>query len=115
MICNDVEVLLLTRSNCDFPKEYFKSLMDRNPLLSIPDSAGTFQHVLDAYLVVGCFIHFLTFTLSSSIVFVARTSLLFRGMGNAVGSGQIRTSLRWYKNARKALDEFDRSASVALM
>jgi aarF domain-containing kinase len=62
-------------------QEYFAHLMKDNPLVSMPDAA----------------------------IFIARTSLMFRGMGSALGENQIQTAKHWYKHAQKALqDENDR-------
>ena len=59
------------------PQEYFTSLMAKNALVKIPDSA----------------------------VFVARASFLFRGMGHAIGMAQIKTAKSWLKHANEALKE----------
>jgi predicted unusual protein kinase regulating ubiquinone biosynthesis (AarF/ABC1/UbiB family) len=57
------------------PQHYFSSLMEQNPLVHIPNPA----------------------------VFVARISFLFRGMGSAVGWGQVNCCSRWCKQAQQAL------------
>jgi aarF domain-containing kinase len=58
-------------------QEYFAHLMKENPIVSMPDAA----------------------------IFIARTSLMFRGMGSALGENQIQTAKYWYKHAQKALDD----------
>lgn len=58
-------------------QEYFAQLMKDNPILSMPEAA----------------------------IFIARTSLMFRGMGSALGENQIQTAKYWYKHAQKALQQ----------
>jgi hypothetical protein len=81
-----------------YVQEYFKALMDENPLLSFPDSASECDFFADV-IHSPCKTH--NFVVA---VFVGRTSLMFRGMGSAMGGlGQIRTASRWYPHAKQAL------------
>ena len=79
------------------------SLMDVNPLVAIPDSASTYKWKETVPFALIAIFFSLVATLSLVVlvcsVFVGRTSLMFRGMGSAIGSGQIRTATRWHKHA----------------
>lgn len=80
MLCQYASVLFDSdieskRRGYQIAQEYFAELMKDNPLVSMPDAA----------------------------IFIARTSLMFRGMGSALGENQIQTAQFWYKHAKKAI------------
>ena len=92
---SDLEGQLMGYPN---PQEYFSSLMSSNPLTAIPDSAGKHSYVRYS----SCMkdeSHFLI-----SLVFVARVSFLFRGMGTLIGADHTRTAKRWAEHANRALE-----------
>ena len=43
-----------------------------------------------------------------------RTSLMFRGMGSVIGSGQICTAKHWYKHAKKAVTEISKPSEPSV-
>ncbi|CAB9508559.1 protein kinase UbiB [Seminavis robusta] len=67
----------------DTPQDYFQSLMESDPLTTIPDAA----------------------------IMVARVSILFRGAGTAINH-QVQTSNSWRKHAHQALEEASRHSLV---
>ena len=50
----------------------------------------------------------------TALVFGGRTSLMFRGMGSAIGSGQICTAKHWYKHAKKAVTEISKPSEPSV-
>jgi aarF domain-containing kinase len=89
------------------PQQYFASLMCANPLVSIPDSAGTYRNTsrqMPECVVVS---HSYAIPIVSK-VFVAKNSFMFRGLNNAIGEPPMQTAQRWSQHATQALNKTKR-------
>lgn len=92
------------RMGCATPQIYLMKLGSIDPLLTVPDAAGIYEAVC-----IECYSRFVWLSLTiypSSfvlyVVFVARTSWMFRAMGSLLDE-QIQTAKRWSKYAIEAL------------
>ena len=94
---------------CATPQMYFARLNRIDPLVSVPDVASKWSLLFVRAVVSLLSRSFLM--RFHSVVFVARSSFIIRGMGTVLGK-QIRTSLRWKKQAGIALDAQAASGAI---
>jgi hypothetical protein len=101
------------RRGYPYPSLYFQSLMSKNPLIDIPDSAGTYCSChccwrnSERHAEGKAALYNILNRLSTCVrtkVFIARSSLLFRGLGSALGTAPVRTAHMWQKHAEKAIE-----------
>lgn len=88
------------------PQLYFSSLMQKNPLIEIPDAFSKWNDVFVPFRKLWfsmCCKEYVSSTFLCTQVFVARVSFLFRGMGTGIGIGPVQTSKYWLPEAEAVL------------